>query len=276
MEFRSTTAAASLVIGALVVQGAASTVLAGSASADPAPAPHIAYSAKLVDKTVVTTLKGGTFALSQALDSDLAAGGTQRLAQRDGVAVAADGTPVDPAKVVNVVDVKDDDGHVLLTLPLEVHLGPIDIPVKPAVEQNGTVLRLTPDKPAGLTFTQPVTVQPIASQLENQRAQNDFTTQFSLATAVGTFIGTALGATIGCVATIAAGCVAGLVTGAGVGGIIGTVALGGPTLIASGFDLLNTLNAPAGTTKWADKTSTVPTPPPAVPPTQAAQANPAN
>ncbi|MEV6065257.1 hypothetical protein AB0L82_01800 [Nocardia sp. NPDC052001] len=221
MAFRSSTAAASLVIGAL-------TAATGLANAEPAAPQNVSYSAKLVDKTVVTTLKGGTFELSH--------------------------TPgADPAGTVNVVNVKDERGGVLLTLPLEFHLAGVDVPVKPEIQRNNTVLVLTPEKPAGLDANQQITVKPIASANEDTRALNFFSTQFGLATTIGTFVGTALGATIGCLATIAAGCLPGFMAGATIGGILGSIAVGGPTLIAAGIDLLTTLQAPAGTSKWADK-----------------------
>ncbi|MET8424558.1 hypothetical protein [Nocardia sp. NPDC004860] len=237
MEFRNTCATATLVIGALVTQATALSVATGPANAEPA-APGLVYSAKLVDKTVITTLKGGTFELSQAAE--------------DAAPAAPDSDPA--AKPADVVNVKDADGKVLLTLPLKFHLGPIDIPVKSEVQKDGTVLALTPDKPAGVSVSQPLVVKPVASQMENDRALSSFTTQFSLATTIGTFVGTAIGATIGCVVTLVAGCLPGLTTGAAAGGIIGTIVVGGPTLIASGIDLLSTLQAADGTTKWADKT----------------------
>ncbi|MEC3957191.1 hypothetical protein VMT65_29450 [Nocardia sp. CDC153] len=234
MSFRNVSATATLVTAALIVQAVALSVVHAQ-PATPAPdSPGLVYSTKLVDKTVVTTLKGGTFDLTASPDSD-------------------------PAKL-DVVNLKDATGKVLLTLPLRFRLGPVDIPVKPELRQDGSVLALTPDKPAGLTLTDPITVKPVASKTEDDRALSYFTTQFGLATTIGTFVGTALGATVGCVATIMAGCVAGFLTGATVGGIIGTIALGGPTLIASGIDLLTTLQAPDGTTRWADKTTPAPQP----------------
>ncbi|WP_244976038.1 hypothetical protein [Nocardia huaxiensis] len=221
MEFRSATAAATLVIGAL-------TASTGLANAEPVSQPNLVYSTKLVDKTVVTTLKGGTFALSKTPGST-------------------------PGEVVEVVDVRDGDGNVLLTLPLEFAVGPVAVPVQAVLEKDATVLALTPERPQGLTFDSPLTVKPVASQVENQRALNDFTMQFGLATTIGTFVGTAIGATVGCLATIVAGCVGGFMTGATVGGIIGNIVVGGPTLIASGIDLLTTMQAAEGTTRWADK-----------------------
>ncbi|MFE3190510.1 hypothetical protein ACFXHA_15955 [Nocardia sp. NPDC059240] len=265
MEFRTASAAATLVIGALI---APATLWSGAAPANAQPAvtspdaPHLTYSAKMVDKTIVTTLRGGTFELSQQLGGDTAQPGADA-AQPGSVA----------ARTVDVVNVKDPDGKVLLTLPLQFHLGPIDIPVKPELRENNTILALTPDKPSGLSLTQPLAVKPVASQSENDRALGSFAQQFGLATTIGTFVGTAIGATIGCIATLAAGCLPGFATGATVGGIIGTIALGSPVLIASGIDLLSTWQAPDGTTHWADKTTPAATPQPAAPQPAAQPAN---
>ncbi|MGA9872645.1 MAG: ammonium transporter, partial [Rhodococcus sp. (in: high G+C Gram-positive bacteria)] len=40
--------------------------------------------------------------------------------------------------------------------------------------------------------------------------------------------------------------------GAAIGSVIGTIAAGGPTLVIAGIDLINTLAAPPGTTKFAN------------------------
>ncbi|GAB2546185.1 hypothetical protein [Nocardia heshunensis] len=264
MEFRTASAAATLVIGALITPA---TLWPGASPANAQPAvtspdaPHLTYSAKMVDKTIVTTLRGGTFELSQQSD-----------AAQPGADAAQPGSIA--ARPVDVVTVKDSDGKVLLTLPLQFHLGPIDIPVKPELQENNTVLALTPDKPSGLSLTGPLAVKPVASQAENDRALGSFAQQFGLATTIGTFVGTAIGATIGCIATLAAGCLPGFATGATIGGIIGTIALGSPVLIASGIDLLSTWQAPDGTTHWSDKKATpAATPQPATPQPAAQPAN---
>ncbi|MGN2635412.1 glycine zipper family protein [Nocardia takedensis] len=226
MNLRRTTAAAALVIGAM-------TVAMGTSHADPAPAPAadqpINYSVKLVDKTVVTTLRGGTFALTQ----------------KDGA------TPEDPK--IDVVDILDGKGNKLVTLPMEFDAAGTGIPVKSELKKDGTVLEITPDKPEGFRLDKPVAVKPVASAQENQRAQNDFSSKFGIGTAIGGFVGTAVGAIIGCVVTIPAGCLPGLVTGAGVGGILGTIAIGGPTLVAAGIELISVMQAPENTTAWSDK-----------------------
>ncbi|MFE3000514.1 hypothetical protein ACFXG4_36620 [Nocardia sp. NPDC059246] len=233
MKLRSTTAAAALVIGAM-------TVGMTTAHADDAPAQAagINYSTKLVDgKTIVSTLKNGTF----------------ELAQQDGA------TPEDPK--VTVVNVKDQQGATAISFPLKFDADGTDIPVKSEVKDDGKVLEVVPEKPDNFQpGTTVLAAKPIASASENQSAMSYFSTQFGLAVGIGSFVGTALGALIGCVVTIVAGCVPGLVAGAGIGGILGTIAAGGPTLVAAGIDLLQTLQAPDGTTKWAATTTPAPAP----------------
>ncbi|WP_040687446.1 hypothetical protein [Nocardia vinacea] len=257
MKLCDSTAAAILVIGAV-------TLGAGVSHAEPDAAPprqDITYSVKLVDKTVVASVRNGTFTLSKAAESELATGGDGRLVDKDGTLVDKDGKDADIADVVDVVDLADTDGRVVLTLPLRFRAADTDIPVKPVVEKDGTVLELAAQKPAGLDISQPLAVKPVASMTENNRARDEFAMQFGLATAIGGFVGTAIGAVVGCVATIAAGCILGLSTGAALGGIIGTIVVGGPVLIASGVDYVNTMMSPDGTTRFADKTTTQPAPP---------------
>ncbi|MEV5648265.1 hypothetical protein AB0L57_08445 [Nocardia sp. NPDC052254] len=251
MKFRRGTAVAAMVIGAM-------TAALGTAYADPAPAPApeaakpgIDYSTKLADKTVVTKLKNGTF----------------ELVEKQGAI---------PDQKQQVVDIKDQAGNVALEMPIDFRIAGVPIPVKPVLKEAGTILELTPDKPADIDLTKPVAAAPVAavqetkpgqetaikadkpvlkdvaSPIEDQRAMSDFATKFGLATAIGGFVGTAIGAAIGCVVTLPVGCIPGLVTGAGVGGIVGTVAAGGPTLVAAGVDLLGTMQAADGTTQWSD------------------------
>lgn len=234
-------------------------VAAGAAHAEPVAAPEpesIRYSMKLVHSTVVTTLRDGRFELFKAVRGAVD-DPNAKVTERDGKLVAADGRVLVADEVVDVVDLRDAQGHSALLLPLDIRFGAVRVPVRGVLAENGTALELTPSAPAGLDRTQPVAAKAIASESENQLALNEFSSLFALSTSIGTFLGTAIGATVGCVATIAAGCVTGLVTGASVGGIIGTIALGGPTLVASGIDLLTTLNAPDGTTRFAEKPKTV-------------------
>ncbi|NKY27420.1 hypothetical protein [Nocardia gamkensis] len=233
MKFRRTTAAAAMVIGAM-------TIGLGTAHADaePVAADPIRYSVKLVEKTVVTTLKGGTFELAKSSED---------------------------VKEDDVYRVKDSQGNAVLTLPIAFKVADTVVPVKPVVKDDNTVLELTPDQSVAVPKDKPanavnVVAQPIASPIENQRAQNEFASQFGIATAVGGFLGTAIGviggAVIGCILGLpflGVGCIPAAIAGAGIGGILGTVAVGGPMLAVAGIDLINTLQAPEGTTKWADQ-----------------------
>ncbi|MGQ4598125.1 hypothetical protein [Nocardia sp. R6R-6] len=235
MKFRRTTAAAAMVIGAMTIGlGTAHADEPSAAQADPS----VAYSVKLVDKTVVAALRGGTFSLTEQ-----------------------EGVTVDEPKTT-VANVRDDKGNTLVSFPLNVDVDGKLVPVKADLKKDGTVLEVTPERPADLVVSdkpvvaKPVVAKDVASPLENQRAQNEFASNFGIATAVGGFIGTAIGAVVGCVLGLplfGVGCIAGLPLGAGIGGILGTIVVGGPTLVAAGLELLNTLQAPDGTTKWAEK-----------------------
>lgn len=266
MKLRRGTAVAALVVGAM-------TAALGTAHADPTPEPApasdtapspdaapspdsakpgIDYSTKLVDKTVVTKLRNGTF----------------ELVEKHGKT---------PDQTQKVIDVKDEAGNVALEMPIDFQIAGVQIPVEPVLAEDGAVLKLTPTVPENVDLTKPVAAAPvaavadtevdqktpikadkpilakeIASPIENQRAMSDFATKFGLATAIGGFMGTAIGAAIGCVVTIVVGCVPGLVTGAGVGGIVGTVAVGGPALVAAGVELVHTVTADDGTSKWSE------------------------
>ncbi len=215
-----------MVIGALTIG-----MTSAHADADPAPAQPagINYSTKLVDgKTVVSTVRNGSFELTE----------------QEGA------TPEDPK--TTLVNVKDIAGATVIQFPLSFTLAGVEVPVKPELKDDGKVLELTPEKPAAQVVAQPVAVKPIASPTENQKAMNNFSSQFGMATAIGSFVGMAAGAAIGCLVTVVAGCIPGLVAGAGIGGILGTIGVGGPALLAAGIELVQVMQAPDGTTKWAN------------------------
>ncbi|MFD3596707.1 hypothetical protein ACFWU5_28660 [Nocardia sp. NPDC058640] len=214
------------------------TVAMGTAHADEAPQ-DIKYSVKLVDKTVVATLQNGTFSIVEQ----------------------AGETPEAPK--TQIAEIKDARGGLVVALPIAFTIGGADIPTKAEVIKDSTVLALTPEKPAGVEMGQQTVVpkpvlkgSEIASAQENQRAINDFSSKFSIGTAVGTFVGTAIGAIVGCglgLIAVLAGCIVGLPTGAAIGGILGMIAVGGPVMAVTGWELLQVLQAPDGTTVWADK-----------------------
>ncbi|MGW4529684.1 ammonium transporter [Nocardia sp. NPDC004340] len=187
---------------------------AGVAHAD-ATVPDIGYQTQLVGNTVVTTLTDGTFDLS---------GGA--------------------------VDIKDASGATVLELPLSFTQDGLSYPVPATVSDDGTVLNMTAVK--DVAAATPV-LRPVASLAENQLAMQTFASQFGIATAIGSFVGLALGAVVGLIGF--AGGPAGLATvpvAATVGAIIGTLVVGGPALLIAGVDLISTLTAAPGTTKWAN------------------------
>ncbi|TCJ94241.1 hypothetical protein DFR71_4838 [Nocardia alba] len=197
---------------------AAALVGTGVAGAD-SVTPNVGYHTELVGNTVITTLTHGTFAIT---------GGA--------------------------VDIRDEAGATLVSLPLSVRDGNLEYPLPHTVHEGGKVLELTAVKDVAAAVPN---LKPVASPAENYAAQSNFAATFALASAVGSFIGMAIGATIGFIVGLPAGLVGaipGLVTGASVGGIIGTLVVGGPALIIAGLDLINTLQAPAGTTQWAEQT----------------------
>ncbi|WP_416564097.1 ammonium transporter [Nocardia testacea] len=204
------------IVAAVVPLLATTTVGAAVVHAEPAT-PEIGYRAELIGNRVVTTLTNGTFEI-------------------DG----------------ETVEILDKSGATVVVLPLAVREGATEYPLPHAVRDEGRVLELTAVK--DVAAARPA-AQPVASPQENLAAQDNFTSQLGLATAVGGFIGTALGAVVG-LATWAGGPVTGIpgiVTAAAIGGIIGTIVVGGPTLIIAGIDLINTLTAAPGTTQWAPR-----------------------
>lgn len=207
------------ITAAVVPLVAALTVGAGATHAEPAtaPVPDIGYEARLIGDRIVTTLTAGTFDV-----------------RGDAVAI------------------KDQAGNVALTMPLAFRQDGLEYPMPHAVRDAGRVLELTVVKDAAQARP---AATPVASPYENQQAMDAFLSQFGIATAVGGFIGTIIGALVGLTGVIGGPTViASVVAGAGIGAIIGTIVAGGPTLIVAGIDLLSTLNAAPGTTKWMDTT----------------------
>ena len=226
MDLRRLAATAVLVTAALGVGAGTSYAAPATPTAKPQ---GIDYVVKLVDKTVVTTLKGGTFDV-----------------EKDGKSV----------------DIKDAAGHEVMNMPLSFKVDDVSYPYASKVRDDGKTLDLTP--PANVkTNGKRLFVKPVASPAENQSAQASFATQFGIATAVGGFTGTVIGALVGCLIggaplalTIVGApvglltCLGGATVGAGVGGVIGTIAVGGPALAITGVELIQTMVAPPNTTKW--------------------------
>ncbi|MFZ2528003.1 MAG: ammonium transporter [Rhodococcus sp. (in: high G+C Gram-positive bacteria)] len=165
------------------------------------------------------------------------------------------------------VELQDADGNAVVSLPLAVQLGDLQLPLEREISEDGKTLTLTPvtdpsqatpvapeDKVATGITPVSLKVADVASPEENLKAQQNFSSQLGIATAVGGLTGTIIGCIVGAIPgsiVPGAGTIAGCVAGAGIGGVIGTIAVGGPTLIIAGVGLIQTLVAPPGTTMYA-------------------------
>ncbi|MEV6069956.1 ammonium transporter [Nocardia sp. NPDC052001] len=178
--------------------------------------PEIGYSSNLVGNDVITTLTNGAFELTG-----------------------------------KSVDIKDNAGNTVVSLPLTFRQDGVEYTMPAAVSDGARTLDITAVK--DVSSARPVVVQPVASTTENALAMQTFASQFGIATAIGAFIGTALGALVGLTGIVAGpGVVASVIAGATIGGIIGTLVVGGPALVVAGMDLIGTLTAAPGTSKFND------------------------
>ncbi|MFD6896665.1 ammonium transporter [Rhodococcus sp. NPDC060086] len=224
MKLRKLAAVATMTIAAM-------GITAGTSYAAPAAPDEINYESKVDGQSVVTVIDAGAFQVS------------------------GDGQSV---------ELQDDAGNTVVSLPLAIQLGDIQLPFEREISEDGKTLTLTPS--TDLTQATPVApedkvvpgitpvalkVTDVASPDENLKAQQNFASQLGIATAVGGLTGTVIGCIVGSVATLpllAVGCV----PGAAVGGVLGTIAAGGPTLVIAGVGLIQTLTAPPGTTVYAN------------------------
>ncbi|QDQ91033.1 ammonium transporter [Rhodococcus sp. WB9] len=226
MKLRRIVTTSALLVGVLATGS-------GVADAEPVaePGTEIGYESHIEDRTVVTTLDAGAFALAS-----------------DGKSVA----------------IKDAGGATVVSLPLAYRFDGLQFPFEEEITEDGKTLRLTPsvDKAEATPISPedritPIALHDVASIDENTRAQSAFQQQLGIAMTVGslggTIVGGILGFAVGCVVgtpVAVFGCLPFGVTGAGIGALLGTIVVGGPTLAIAGIDLINTLNAPPGTTKW--------------------------
>lgn len=201
---------------------AATGIAAGTSHAAPETSPDVSYKSEVVDKAVVTTIDAGAFRVS------------------------GDGSHV---------DLQNDKGATLVSLPLAFNLGDVQFPFDKTISEDGKTLTLKPNldparsKPKPAVEPAAAEFAPVASPEENKKAMDEFQSKVGVATQIGSLTGTIIGAVIGCVLGLpafVAGCLPGLVTGAGIGGVAGTIIAGGPTAIVAGMDLVKVLNAPPG------------------------------
>ncbi|MEU2034935.1 hypothetical protein [Nocardia amamiensis] len=214
---------------AAIFTTAAVVTVTATAAADPEThPPHVAYHANIVDRSVITTLEHGVFALAGDRQS---------------------------------VVVRNSAGRELDTLPLTFSIDGQLLPIRYDISGDSRTLTMTPDT-EGIRRNES---NLIASPLENQLAMNDLINAVSIGTSLGSLIGTAIGAAVGigvgfvlagaACAVISLGCVVTVLPIIGlvgaVGGLAGLVLGGGPTAAYALYEYVTTLQAPPGGTKYA-------------------------
>lgn len=201
-----------------------------TAHAEPSAEHDIEYKVTSVERAVTTTLSGGTFVLDHDHSS---------------------------------FTILDRSGAPVMVMPTRFTVGDKVLTVDSSLSKDAKELRLTHGelRPAAAPAARPAAT-PVASPVENQAALAEFSTRFGLAATIGTFVGTMIGlvagGVTGCIMGLplfGVGCLPAAMAGAGIGGILGTIAAGGPVLVLSAVDLINTLNAPDGTSKWVESSS---------------------
>ena len=229
MKLRKLAAVATMTIAAM-------GITAGTSYAAPAEAAQdeINYEVKAEGNSVVTVIDAGAFQVS------------------------GDGKSV---------ELQDGEGNAVVSLPLAIQLGDIQLPFEREISEDGKTLTLTPvTDPAKATPVAPedkvargitpvsLKVADVASPEENLKAQQNFSSQLAIASAVGSVSGGIIGCIVGVVAGGATGFIASIplcAAGVPIGAAIGTIVAGGPTLVIAGIGLIQTLAAPPGTTQYA-------------------------
>ncbi len=213
---------------------AAMGITAGTSYAAPAAQDEINYESKVEGDSVVTVIDAGEFQVSGDGES---------------------------------VELQDNAGNTVLSLPLAIQLGDLQLPFEREISEDGKTLTLTPttdlnkavpvapEDKVGPSIT-PVALKltDVASPDENLKSQQNFISQLGMATAIGTVAGAIIGCIVGAIpGTIVpgAGTILGCGAGAGVGGTIGAFVAGGPTAVVAGIAVVQDLLAPPGTTQWA-------------------------
>ncbi|WP_454195241.1 hypothetical protein [Nocardia sp. Marseille-Q1738] len=209
----------------------ATTVVTATATAAAGPEtdpPRVAYYASVVDRSVITTLDHGVFALAEDRQS---------------------------------VVVRNAAGHDLEAVPLTFSIDGQRLPIRYEISGDSRTLTMTPET-EGIRRDE---LNLVASPLENQLAMNDLINAVNIGTSLGSLVGTAIGAVVGigvgfvlagaaCV-VISLGCVVTVLPIIGlvgaVGGIAGLVLGGGPTAAYALYEYVTTLQTPPGETKYA-------------------------
>ncbi|WP_068274992.1 hypothetical protein [Aldersonia kunmingensis] len=235
MKTRKLAAVSAITIAAL-------GLAAGTAYADPAPAPAAQESLNVQ--------------IAPSINYKAYNNGTAAVISTDaGTLAVADGQ----------FQVKAADGRVVAGVPLELRLDDVSLPINAKIE--GNTATLTPDvlkaqyKPVALPFQESA---PWKTPYDREvSAWTRFTQTISTGAAIGVIVGAVGAAAIGCVAGgalgatggfaflvagavpgAAIGCLAGAATFAPIGTLIGSIAIAGPVAIGAAIQYFTTINEP--------------------------------
>jgi hypothetical protein len=221
---------------------AALGLAAGTAYADPAPAP----------------------AASESLNVQLAPSINYK-AYNNGAAAVISTDAGSLAVADGKFQIKAADGTIVGGVPLELRIDDVSLPINAQVD--GNTATLTPDlakasyKPVALPFQESA---PWKTPYEREQAAwTRFTQTVSLGAAVGVIIGAIVGGGGGCIAGIALGavpsgataflaaipievaaCIVGAAALGSVGAVVGSIAIAGPVAIAAAIQYFTTINEP--------------------------------
>ncbi|WP_328394263.1 hypothetical protein [Nocardia sp. NBC_00416] len=195
---------------------------AGTSYAQPAAVdnPDIHYTADVVDKSVVVRTDSGSLTTEN-----------------------------------DQLQVRDNYGNVVAGFPLSYLRDGLEYPIA-AVADGANAVTLTPSVDPAAAAPAPM-LHDVASQEDTDNALSNASTEFALATGVGTLVGTVIGLAGGCVLGAIAGtpflvipgwiggCLSGAAIGAPLGAAAGLVTVGGVAGIAVAVEYFNRINAPA-------------------------------
>lgn len=153
------------------------------------------------------------------------------------------------------LQVRDSFGNVVAGMPLSYLRDGLEYPIAAAAD-GANQITLTPSADPATARPAPM-LHDIASREDTDDAMSAASTQFGLATGVGTLIGTVIGIGGGCLLGAIAGtpflvipgwiggCLSGAAIGAPLGAAAGLVTVGGVAGIAVAIEYFNRINAPA-------------------------------
>ncbi|AOW91772.1 hypothetical protein BFN03_01190 [Rhodococcus sp. WMMA185] len=239
MNLRRFTATSLLVVAAMGVGSATAYAdpSTGQQSGAEQAIPNINFETTLVDGAAVTTIDAGLFSINAGNDT---------------------------------IDVVDDAGNVVTSIPSFFRVDDLQHPFEVAVDETERVLSLVPNMDPAVATAVPaeerLTLQDVAAPADQDErdalALDDFQQQFGITTAIADVVATILGGVVGCAiglipgtaAMVGApflgitapigGCIAGALLVAPVATLAGTILAGGGGLVVHGMHFFDTINSP--------------------------------